>query len=80
MDIKEIVAWARPVYARPVNAPGPVDGWEAGEVVDIEFHNRAEKPEGEGWRPLVFANSDRECLQVAISALPTGKIKLEELL
>ena len=50
---KGVVAWARPVYASPVNAPESADGWEAGEVVDIEFHNRAEKPEGEGWYPLV---------------------------
>jgi len=53
-----VVAWARPVYARPVHAPESADGWEAGEVVDIEFHNRAEKPEGEGWRPLVVAKME----------------------
>lgn len=49
---RKIVAWARPLYAT-----GPAEGWEQGEVVDIEFHNRAEKPEGEGWRPLVFADT-----------------------
>ena len=45
---KGVVAWARPVYARPVNAPESAD-----EIVDIEFHTRPEKPEGEGWYPLV---------------------------
>lgn len=52
---KEVVAWARLVYARPVNAPEPAEEWD--EVVDIEFHNRPEKPEGEGWRPLVLADT-----------------------
>lgn len=54
---QKAVSWARLVYARPVYATGPAEGWEQGEVVDIEFHNRAEKPEGEGWRPLVFADT-----------------------
>ena len=48
------VAWARPVYARPVGTP---DTGEWDELVDIEFHNRPEKPEGEGWRPLVVADT-----------------------
>lgn len=51
---KGVVAWARLVYARPVNAPEPAEEWD--EVVDIEFHNRPEKPEGDGWRPLVLAD------------------------
>lgn len=46
------IAWARPVYAKPVGAPEAVEG----EMVDVEFHLRAERPEGEGWRPLVFAS------------------------
>lgn len=49
---QKAVAWARPVYARPVNAPGTGE-WD--ELVDIEFHTRPEKPEGEGWYPLVVA-------------------------
>lgn len=52
---KGVVAWARQVYARPVNAPEPAGEWD--ELVDIEFHNRPEKPEGEGWRPLVLADT-----------------------
>ena len=52
---KGVVAWARLVYARPVNAPEPAEEWD--EVVDIEFHTRPEKPEGEGWRPLVIADT-----------------------
>lgn len=44
------VSWARPVYATE-----PAEGWEAGDLVDVEFYNRPEKPEGEGWRPLVLA-------------------------
>lgn len=48
---KGVVAWARPVYARPVNAPEPAGEWDA--MVDVEFHTRPEKPEGEGWYPLV---------------------------
>jgi hypothetical protein len=51
---KGVVAWARPVYARPVSAPD-TGKWD--ELVDIEFHNRPEKPEGEGWYPLVVANT-----------------------
>lgn len=49
---QEVVSWARPLYATE-----SAEGWEPGELVDIEFHNRAEKPEGEGWRPLVFADT-----------------------
>lgn len=52
---KGVVAWARPVYARPVHAPEPAEEW--GELVDVEFHNRPEKPEGDGWYPLVVANT-----------------------
>ena len=52
---KGVVAWARLVYARPVNTPEPAEGWD--ELVDVEFHNRPEKPEGEGWRPLVLADT-----------------------
>ena len=52
---QKAVSWARLVYARPVNAPEPAEEWD--EVVDIEFHNRPEKPEGEGWRPLVLADT-----------------------
>lgn len=51
---QKAVAWARPVYARPVNAP---DTGEWDELVDIEFHTRPEKPEGEGWCPLVIADT-----------------------
>lgn len=51
----KVVAWARPVYARPVNAPEPAEKLD--ELVDIEFHNRPEKPEGEGWYPLVVADT-----------------------
>lgn len=51
---KGVVAWARPVYARPVSAP---DTGEWDELVDIEFHTRPEKPEGEGWCPLVVADT-----------------------
>lgn len=51
---KRAVAWARPVYARPVNAP---DTGEWDELVDIEFHTRPERPEGEGWYPLVIADT-----------------------
>ena len=54
---QKVVAWARPVYARPVNAP---DTGELDELVDIEFHNRPEKPEGEGWYPLVVADTGRQ--------------------
>ena len=46
------VAWARPVYAAEAAEP-----FDKGDLVDVEFHNRAEKPEGEGWRPLVFADT-----------------------
>ena len=52
---QKAVSWARLVYARPVNAPEPAEEWD--EVVDIEFHNRPEKPEGEGWHPLVLADT-----------------------
>ena len=48
---KGVVAWARPVYARPVNAPESAEKWD--EMVDVEFHTRPEKPEGEGWYPLI---------------------------
>jgi len=48
---QKAVAWARPVYAKPVGAPEAVKG----EMVDVEFRTRPEKPEGEGWRPLVVA-------------------------
>lgn len=51
---KDVLAWARPVYARPVSTP---DTGEWDELVDIEFHTRPEKPEGEGWRPLVLADT-----------------------
>lgn len=44
---QEAVSWARPVYATEA-----VEPWEKGDPVDVEFHNRPEKPEGEGWRPL----------------------------
>lgn len=47
------VSWARPVYATE-----PAEAWEPGDVIDVEFHNHPEKPEGEGWRPLVFADTD----------------------
>lgn len=50
--MSKVVAWAYPVYARPAFSTKP---WEEGDLVDIEFHLRPEKPEGEGWRPLVFA-------------------------
>ena len=46
------VSWARPVYATE-----PAEAWEAGDLVDVEFYNHPEKPEGEGWRPLVFADT-----------------------
>ena len=48
---KGVVAWARLVYTRPVNAPESAEKWD--EMVDVEFHTRPEKPEGEGWYPLV---------------------------
>ena len=51
---KGVVAWARPVYARPVNAPETDEG---DELVDVVFHTRPEKPEGEGWYPLVVADT-----------------------
>lgn len=50
-DATNVVAWARPVYAKPVGAPEAVEG----EMVDVEFHLRPEKPEGGGWYPLVVA-------------------------
>lgn len=46
------VSWARPIYATE-----PAEAWEPGDVIDVEFYNRAEKPEGDGWRPLVFADT-----------------------
>ena len=52
---KRVVAWARTVYARPVNAPNAPESADE-TMVDIEFHNRPEKPEGEGWRPLVIGD------------------------
>lgn len=55
LGAQKVVSWARQVYARPVNAPEPAEEWD--ELVDIEFHNRPEKPEGEGWRPLVLADT-----------------------
>lgn len=55
---KGVVAWARLVYARPANTPETMDGWEVDGMADIEFHNRPEKPKGEGWRPLVIADTD----------------------
>lgn len=54
---QKVVAWARPVYAKPVNAPD-TGGWD--ELVDIEFHTCPEKPEGEGWYPLVVADTGRQ--------------------
>ena len=63
---QEILAWARPVWARPVNAPEPAEEWD--ELVDIEFHTRPEKPEGEGWRPLIVADAVL-ALQAEIKAL-----------
>lgn len=57
LGAQKVVSWARLVYARPANAPDPSEGWERGEVVDVEFHNRPERPEGEGWYPLVVADT-----------------------
>ncbi len=53
---KGVVAWARLVYARPVNAPKSAEEWD--EMADVEFHTRPEKPEGEGWYPLVVGDRD----------------------
>lgn len=63
---QKAVAWARPVYARPVNAP---DTGEWDEFVDIEFHTRPEKPEGEGWCPLVVADTGYGAQAAEIEAL-----------
>lgn len=60
---QKVVAWARPVYARPVSAP---DTGEWGELVDIEFHTRPDKPEGEGWRPLVIAAYDPDTIRALL--------------
>lgn len=46
------VSWARPVFATE-----PAEAWDVGDLVDVEFHNHPEKPEGGGWRPLVFADT-----------------------
>lgn len=64
---KAVVAWARPVYAKPVGAEAV-----EGEVVDIEFHLRPEKPEGEGWYPLVVADTGNSA-----APLPRINVKCE---
>lgn len=62
---QKAVSWARPVYATE-----PVNEWEAGDLVDIEFYNHPEKPEGEDWRPLVFADTGDTALASAAQPAP----------
>ena len=49
----EAVAWARPIIA---DERGP-EGYEPGDLVDIEFHCRRERPNGAGWLPLLFPSA-----------------------
>lgn len=51
--VEKAVAWARPVFATEA-----VEPFDKGDLVDVEFYNHPERPEGEGWRPLVFADTD----------------------
>lgn len=53
LQSQKAVAWARPVFATEA-----VEPFDKGDLVDVEFYNHPERPEGEGWRPLVFADTD----------------------
>lgn len=53
LGAQKAVAWARPVFATEA-----VEPFDKGDLVDVEFYNHPERPEGEGWRPLVFADTD----------------------
>ena len=79
---QEVVSWVRPVYATEA-----VEHWEKGDLVDVEFHNQPERPDGEGWRPLVFAGTngaaqvaDIEALQKELAALKAENERLAEAL
>jgi len=50
--VREAVAWAMPIIA-----DRDVEGFDKGDLVDVVMRFQRDRPEGIGWRPLVFGDT-----------------------